>query len=320
MQFRELGRSGLQVAPLAFGGNVFGWTADEATSLSLLDAFVDSGFNLIDTADVYSRWVPGHNGGESEALIGKWLAASGKRDRALIATKVGKDMGGDHIGLSRRWIRQAVEDSLRRLRTDRIDLYQAHDDDAGTPQEETLTAFAELIAEGKVRAIGASNYTAPRLAEALDTSARLGLPRFESLQPLYNLMDRAAYEAELEPLCRAQGLGVINFYGLASGFLTGKYRSEADLSKSTRGARCKAYLTSRGHRVLAVLDAIAQTHQATPAQVALAWQIARPGLTAPIASATSAAQWAELAGAARLRLSTADIQALNEASTEPGAT
>lgn len=316
MQLRELGRSGLQVAPLAFGGNVFGWTADQATSFSLLDAFVDSGFNLIDTADVYSRWVPGHSGGESETLIGKWLAASGKRDRVLIATKVGKDMGGNHIGLSRRWIRQAVDDSLRRLQTDRIDLYQAHDDDSGTPLEETLGAFAELIAEGKVRAIGASNYTAARLAQALNTSARLGLPRYESLQPLYNLMDRAAYESELEPLCRAQGLGVINFYGLASGFLTGKYRSEADLSKSPRGAGCKRYLTERGYRVLAALDGVASTHRATPAQVALAWQIARPGLTAPIVSATSPAQWAELTGAARLQLSAPDIQALNDASAE----
>jgi aryl-alcohol dehydrogenase-like predicted oxidoreductase len=316
MQFRELGRSGLRVAPLAFGGNVFGWTADEAASFSLLDAFVDGGFNLIDTADVYSRWAPGHGGGESETVIGKWLAAGGKRDRVLIATKVGMDMGGDHVGLSRRWIRQAVEDSLRRLQTDHIDLYQAHSDDSGTPLEETLAAFSELIAAGKVRAIGASNYTAPRLSEALATSARLGVPRYESLQPLYNLMDRAAYETELEPLCRAQGLGVINYYGLASGFLTGKYRSEADLAKSPRGPGCKRYLNARGHRVLAALDGAAQLHNATLAQVALAWQIARPGLTAPIASATSTAQWAELAGAARLTLSAADIRALNDASEE----
>ena len=315
---RELGRSGLKVAPLAFGGNVFGWTADKAKSFALLDAFVDSGFNLIDTADVYSRWVPGHTGGESETIIGEWLAASGQRDKVLIATKVGKDMGGDHIGLSRRWIRQSVEDSLRRLRTDRIDLYQSHDDDANTPLEETLAAYAELIAEGKVRAIGASNYSAPRLAEALATSARLGLPRYESLQPQYNLMDRAVYEAELEPLCRAQGVGVINFYGLAKGFLTGKYRSAADLTKSPRGAGCKGYLTERGHRVLAALDDVAQAHQATLAQVALAWQIARPGLTAPIASATSVAQWTELAGAARLQLSAAEVQRLNAASAEPG--
>ena len=319
LKLRELGRSGLQVAPLVFGGNVFGWTADEATSFALLDAFVDSGFNLIDTADVYSRWVPGHRGGESETLIGKWLARSGKRQHVLIATKVGKDMGGGHIGLSRRWIRQAVDDSLRRLQTDHIDLYQSHDDDTYTPLEETLAAYAELIAEGKVRAMGASNYTAPRLAAALDTSARLGLPRYESLQPLYNLMDRAAYEAELEPLCQAQGLGVVNFFGLARGFLTGKYRSAADLGKSPRGAGCKAYLTERGHRVLAALDAVAETHRATPAQVALAWQMARPGLTAPIASATSVAQWHELAAAARLTLSSADITALNTASAEPGA-
>ena len=323
MQLRELGRSGLHIAPLAFGGNVFGWTADKTTSFALLDAFVDSGFNLIDTADVYSRWVPGHTGGESETIIGEWLAAAGnegKRDKVLIATKVGKDMGGDHIGLSRRWIRQAVEDSLRRLRTDRIDLYQSHDDDANTPLEETLGAYAELIAEGKVRAIGASNYSAPRLAEALAVSAQLGLPRYETLQPLYNLMDRAAYEAELEPLCRAQGIGVINFFGLARGFLSGKYRSEADLGKSPRGGGVKGYLTERGQRVLAALDAVAQAKSGTPAQVALAWQIARPGLTAPIASATSVAQWTELAGAARLALSADDIRALDAASAEPGAT
>lgn len=323
MQLRELGRSGLHIAPIAFGGNVFGWTADKATSFALLDAFVDAGFNLIDTADVYSRWVPGHSGGESETIIGEWLSAPGnqaKRDKVLIATKVGKDMGGDHVGLSRRWIRQAVEDSLRRLRTDRIDLYQSHDDDAATPLEETLGAYAELIAEGKVRAIGASNHGAPRLAQALATSARLGLPRYESLQPLYNLMDRAAYEAELEPLCRAEGLGVINFFGLARGFLTGKYRSEADLGKSPRGGGVKGYLTERGQRVLAALDAVAQAHQARPAQVALAWQIARPGLTAPIASATSVAQWAELAGAARLALSADEIRTLDAASAEPGTT
>jgi len=316
MQRRALGRSGLQVAPLAFGGNVFGWTADRATAFSLLDAFVDGGFNLIDTADVYSRWVPGHSGGESETIIGRWLATSGKRDRVLIATKVGKDMGGDHVGLSRRWIRQAVHDSLARLQTDRIDLYQSHDDDAATPLEETLAAFAELMKEGKVRAIGASNHSASRLAEALATSERLGLPRYESLQPLYNLMDRAAYEAELEPLCRAEQLGVINFYGLARGFLSGKYRSEADLAKSTRGAGIKGYLNARGHRVLAALDDAAQAHHATPAQVALAWQIARPGLTAPICSATSTAQWAELAGAARLVLAPATLAALDAASAE----
>jgi aryl-alcohol dehydrogenase-like predicted oxidoreductase len=311
---RPLGRSGLQIAPLVFGGNVFGWTADENTSFSLLDAFVDAGFNLIDTADVYSRWVPGHSGGESESVIGRWLKASGKRERVLVATKVGKDMGDGKTGLSRRWIRQAVEDSLRRLQTDRIDLYQSHDDDVNTPMEESLAAFGELIKEGKVRAIGASNFSAPRLAEALATSARLGLPRYESLQPLYNLADRAPYEAELEPLCRAEGLGVINFYGLARGFLTGKYRSEADLGKSPRGGGVKGYLNTRGYRILAALDEVADAHHATPAQVALAWQMARPGLTAPIASATSLAQFSELAGAAALQLSAAEMQRLNDAS------
>lgn len=314
MQLRPLGRSGLQVAPIAFGGNVFGWTADEATSHALLDAFVDAGFNLVDTADVYSRWVPGHAGGESESVIGRWLRKSGQRDRVLIATKVGKDMGTGKVGLSRRWIREAVHDSLARLQTDRIDLYQAHDDDRTTPLEETLAAFAELIQEGKVRAIGASNYSAPRLAEALAVSARLGLPRYESLQPLYNLVDRAPYEAELEPLCRAEGIGVINFFGLARGFLTGKYRSEADLGKSPRGAGVKDYLNPRGFAILAALDEVAAAHRSTPAAVALAWQIARNGITAPIASATSVAQWRELAAAAALTLAAADIARLDQAS------
>jgi len=320
---RPLGKSGLNVAPITFGGNVFGWTADEKTSFALLDAFVEGGFNLIDTADVYSRWVPGHTGGESETIIGRWLkagAASGRRDKVLIATKVGKPMGAEgsgRTGLSRRWTREAVHDSLTRLQTDRIDLYQSHDDDKSTPLEETLAAFGELIAEGKVRAIGASNHSAPRLAEALATSARLKLPRYESLQPQYNLMERAGYEAELEPLIRREGLGVINFYGLASGFLTGKYRSEADLGKSPRGGGVKRYLNARGFAVLRALDEVAAAHaaeRATPAQVALAWQIARPGITAPIASATSVAQWQELAGAARLVLQPAEIGALDRAS------
>ncbi|MBL8326986.1 MAG: aldo/keto reductase [Rubrivivax sp.] len=317
---RPLGHSGLQVAPLTFGGNVFGWTADEKTSFALLDAFVAGGFNLIDTADVYSRWAPGHQGGESEATIGRWLRSSGKRNHVLIATKVGKPMGEEgsgRTGLSRRWIRQAVEDSLARLQTDHIDLYQSHDDDAATPLEETLATYAELIREGKVRAIGASNYTAPRLAEALAVSARLNLPRYESLQPHYNLMERAVYEAELEPLVRRENLGVINFFGLARGFLTGKYRSEADLGKSVRGGGVKGYLNDRGFAVLKALDDVAAAHagvRATPAQVALAWQLARPGITAPIVSATSVAQWDEVAGAARLALTAADIAALDRAS------
>ncbi|MCW5610003.1 MAG: aldo/keto reductase [Rubrivivax sp.] len=314
MQQRPLGRSGLFTAPLAFGGNVFGWTADAATSFSLLDAFVDGGFNLIDTADVYSTWVPGHQGGESETVIGQWLAAApSRRDRVLIATKVGKPMPGGK-GLTRAWIRQAVEDSLRRLRTDRIDLYQSHEDDATTPFEETLAAFAELIAEGKVRAIGASNITAPRLAEALATSARLGLPRYETLQPHFNLVERRVFEAELQPLCVEQGLGVINFFGLARGFLTGKYRSEADLAKSPRGGGVKAYLNERGLGILAALDAVAAEAGATPAQVALAWQLAQPGISAPIVSATSVAQWSELAGAATLVLSPAQLERLGAAS------
>jgi aryl-alcohol dehydrogenase-like predicted oxidoreductase len=314
MIMRPLGGTGLQVAPLAFGGNVFGWTADEATSHCLLDAFVEAGFNLVDTADVYSVWAPGHTGGESESVIGRWMKARGTRERIVLATKVGMKLAEGRTGLSRRWIRQAVEDSLRRLQTDRIDLYQAHQDDPDTPLEETLSTFAELIREGKVRAIGASNYTAPRLAEALATSRRLGLPRYETLQPHYNLVERAIYEVELEPLCRSQGLGVINYFGLARGFLTGKYRSEADLSRSVRGAGVKPYLNERGFRILAALDAAAARLAATPAQVALAWQIARPGITAPIASATSLEQWKELARAATLVLDADTVAELDRAS------
>ena len=314
MESRPLGRSGLLVAPLAFGGNVFGWTVDEQTSFALLDAFVDAGFNLIDTADVYSRWVPGHAGGESETIIGRWLQASGKRSRIVLATKAGMEMGPGQSGLSRRYLRSAVEASLRRLQTDHIDLYQSHDDDPATPMDETLGAYAELIREGKVRAIGASNFSAARLALALATSKRLGLPRYETLQPLYNLYDRAAYEAELEPLCRAEGLGVIPYYGLAKGFLTGKYRSAADIGQSPRGAGVKGYLNARGMRILAALDAEAAESRSTPAQVALAWQMARPGLTAPIASATSLAQWQEIKGAASLELSAAAIARLDAAS------
>jgi aryl-alcohol dehydrogenase-like predicted oxidoreductase len=316
MQLQPLGRSGLSVAPLAFGGNVFGWTADDATSFALLDAFVDAGFNLVDTADVYSRWAPGHSGGESEAVIGRWLKATGKRDRIVLATKVGMDLGDGRKGLRPDWIRRAVEDSLRRLQTDRIDLYQAHTDDADTPLEDTLGAFADLIQAGKVRAIGASNHTAARLQQALDTSARLNLPRYETLQPLFNLMDRAPYEAELQALCVREGLAVINFYGLARGFLTGKYRGEADLAQSPRGAGVKsAYFNDRGWRVLAALDAVAARTGATPAQLALAWQLQQPGVVAPIASATSLAQLRELIPAATLSLRDEDLAALTAAST-----
>ena len=314
MIFRELGKSGLHVAPLAFGGNVFGWTADEATSFSLLDAFVDAGLNLIDTADVYSRWAPGHKGGESETVLGKWLKKSKKRNRVVIATKVGMEMGPDRKGLSKKYIRRAVDESLKRLQVDTIDLYQSHIDDADTPLEETLETYARLIEAGKVRAIGASNYTAARLAEALELSRTQGLPRYETLQPQYNLMERAGYEDELEPLCRKEGLGVISFFGLARGFLSGKYRSEADLAKSPRGDGVKAYLNPRGMGVLAALDAIAAVHHAAPASVALACLMARPGLTAPIASATSLAQFEQLAQATRLELDAGTIARLDQAS------
>lgn len=314
MEYRELGRSGLQVSRLCLGGNVFGWTADEATSFSLLDAWVDAGMNFVDTADVYSRWAAGHHGGESETVIGKWLKRSGKRDQVVIATKVGKDMGDGRVGLGGDYIRRAVEASLQRLQTDVIDLYQSHDDDPNTPLEETLGAYADLIAAGKVRAIGASNHSAARLSEALAVSAKRGLPRYESLQPLYNLVERPAFEAELEAVCVKNGLGVINFYALASGFLTGKYRSEADLGKSARGQGVKKYLNERGLRVLAALDAVAERLNATPAQVALAWQIARPSITAPIASATSLAQLNGLVAAARLRLDADAIRAIDAAS------
>jgi aryl-alcohol dehydrogenase-like predicted oxidoreductase len=311
---RPLGRSGIDLPPIVFGGNVFGWTADEATSFALLDALLDAGLNAIDTADVYSRWVPGHAGGESETVIGNWLASRGVRDRVVIATKVGMDLGDGRSGLARAWIVRAVEDSLRRLQTDYIDLYQAHTDDASTPLEETLAAFGSLIQAGKVRAIGASNYTAPRLREALEVSAREGLPRYESLQPHYNLIERAIYEDALEPLCVAEGIGVINYFALAAGFLTGKYRSEADLAQSPRGQGVAKYLDARGRRILAALDAAATATGATPGEIAIAWLIARPSITAPIASATSIAQLHDLVAAAQLQLDASTVAALDRAS------
>jgi len=315
MKLRPLGRSGLQVSPLCLGGNVFGWTIDEATSFTILDAWLDAGMNFVDTADVYSIWAPGHAGGESETIVGKWLKRSGKRDRVVLATKVGKPMGEGKSGLSKAYVRSAVEASLERLQTDVIDLYQSHDDDAATPLEETMGAFADLITEGKVRAIGASNYTAPRLLAALDTSARLGLPRYESLQPLFNLIDRAPYEDGLESVCVEHGIGVINFYGLAAGFLTGKYRSEADVTKSARGANTvKKYLNPRGLAVLGALDAVSANIGATQGQIALAWQMARPGITAPIVSATSLMQLEEIVGATRLKLDTPSTELLDRVS------
>jgi aryl-alcohol dehydrogenase-like predicted oxidoreductase len=315
---RPLGRSSLSIAPLMFGGNVFGWTIDKATSFALLDAFVDAGFNAIDTADMYSIWVPGHQGGESETIIGEWLKARGGRDKVVIATKLGMDLGGGRTGLSKAWMTRAIDASLTRLQTDYVDLYQAHRDDKETPLEETLEGFADLIAAGKVRVIGASNYDAPRFKEALDTSKRLGLPRYETLQPLYNLVERPAYEAELEAVCAAEDVSVIPYYSLASGFLTGKYRSEADLSKSPRGGGLKQYLNARGLGVLAALDDAASRHGATPAQVALAWLMAQPTIAAPIASATSLDQLSDILAAAKLDLSPADLAQLNEASQTDG--
>ncbi len=317
LPLRELGRSGLMVSPLCFGGNVFGWTVDEATSFSLLDAWLDAGFNFVDTADVYSAWAPRHVGGESETVIGKWFKTSGKRNRVVLATKVGKPMGPDQKGLKPAYIRQAVEASLRRLQTDHIDLYQSHDDDVDTPLAETMAAFDGLIKAGKVRAVGASNYSAPRLAAALQASADNGLARYESLQPLFNPIDRAVFEDALQPLCVAQGLGVINFYGLAAGFLTGKYRQPEDAGKSPRGANVVArYLNERGLRVLAGLDAVAARHgvRTTTGQVALAWQMVQPGITAPIASATTLKQLAELVAAAQRVLTAQDLLELTAAS------
>lgn len=316
MTLRPLGRSSLQVAPLAFGGNVFGWSADEPRSFELLDAFVDHGFNLIDTADVYEAWVPGNEGGESETIIGNWLKKSGKRDRVVIATKVGK--WARYPGLSPTNIKEAVEDSLRRLKTDYIDLYQSHEDDAKVPLEESLRAFDDLVKAGKVRVIGASNYSANRLADAVTTSASKSLARYESLQPEYNLMDRSGFEEGLQSLCVKEAIGVISYYSLASGFLSGKYRSEADLQKSkVRGGTVKKYLNARGLRVLAALDTIAASHAATPAQVALAWVIAQPGISAAIASATTVEQLGDLAKSATLALTTDELDSLGRASASP---
>jgi aryl-alcohol dehydrogenase-like predicted oxidoreductase len=310
---RPLGRSGIQVQPLALGSNVFGWNVDEATSFVLLDAFVDAGFDLIDTADVYSAWVPGNHGGESETIIGKWLAQRGRREDVVIATKVGK--WARHKGLAPATIQAAAEESLQRLQVDTIDLYFAHEDDPSVPLADTLGAFARLIEQGKVRAIGASNYSAARLAEALDISAKFDLPRYEVLQPEYSLVARKGYEAELEPLIRERQIGVIGYAALASGFLTGKYRSEDDLGKSAaRAGSVGKYLNGHGLRILAALDDIARRHAATPAQTALAWLIARDGLTAPIASATRTGQVEELVGATKLRLDAGDIERLDQVS------
>ena len=315
MEQRRLGSSSLSIPPLVFGSNVFGWSADEGTSFRLLDMLAEAGLTAIDTADVYSRWVPGHQGGESETIIGRWLGKRGKRDDLTIMTKVGMEMPGRGKGLSPAWIRQSIEDSLKRLQTDYVDLYQAHQDDPATPLPETLSAFADLIQSGKVRAIGASNYSAPRLDEALATSRANNLPAYVSLQPHYNLLERPLFEDALEAVCQRHQLGVIPYYSLASGFLTGKYRSTADLSKSSaRGRAAAKYLEGKGPKVLAALDQVAGETAATPAQVALAWMMARPSITAPIASASKPEQLDDLVKAARLKLSSAQIASLNAAS------
>ena len=314
MKRRPLGRTGFDVAPLAFGGNVFGWTVDERTSFALLDAFVDAGFNLIDTADSYSRWAPGHAGGESESIIGRWIARRGHHDDVVVATKVGSDMGLGRKCLRRDYVLQAAEQSLRRLGVETIDLYQSHWDDETTPFAETLDAYARLIEQGKVRAIGASNLGAERLQQALDAGGRDGLPRYRTLQPLYNLYDRDVFEGPLAELCIREDLGVIPYFSLAAGFLTGKYRAKADFAKCARGPGMDKFLNARGLRILDALDQTAQRVGATPAQVALAWLMARPGVTAPIASATSLAQLRELVAATRLALDDEAMRVLDAAS------
>ena len=314
MDKRRLGRSDIHIAPLMLGGNVFGWNVDEATSFTLLDAFVDAGFNAIDTADSYSRWIKGHQGGESETVIGNWLKASGKRTKVVIATKVGSDMGEGKT-VRRDYVLRAAEACLRRLQIDCIDLLQTHFDDEVTRPEETMAAYAQLIAQGKVRAVGTSNMSRSRLQASLAASKKLGIPRYESLQPNYNLYDRVDFESQYAPICRAEDIGVIPYYSLAGGFLTGKYRSVEDAARNrARGGKVKGYFDARGMRILKALDAVAARHSATPAQVPLAWLIVQPTVTAPIASATSLAQLNDIMRAPRLKLTAEDMAALNGAS------
>lgn len=314
MQLRPLGKTGLSIAPLVFGGNVFGWTADEKTSFDLLDAFTGAGFNAIDTADAYSRWVPGNEGGESETIIGKWLKRSGiARDKVVIITKVGSDMGQGRRDLRKAWIIEEVENSLRRLQTDHIDLYLSHWPDPETPYEETLEAHAGLAKAGKVRAFGASNLDAGQLQASFEAADRAGLPRYGALQPEYNLYDRAGFEGPLADLCRKEDIGVITYYSLASGFLSGKYRSKADTEGKARGGGVARYLDDKGLRILAALDSVSAETGAAPAEIALAWLMAKPAVTAPIASATSLAQLASLTKAATLTLSADQMAALDRA-------
>jgi aryl-alcohol dehydrogenase-like predicted oxidoreductase len=313
MEKRLLGKTGISVPAIMLGGNVFGWTLDEASSFRILDTAFDAGLTFIDTADIYSTWVAGHTGGESETIIGKWLARTGKRNQVTIATKVGMDMGGGKTGLAAKYMERAVEDSLRRLQTDRIDLYQSHQDDPSVPLEETLGAFDAMVKNGKVRFIGASNYSAARLREAMETSQRDGLVSYSTLQPQYNMMEREPYESDLASIALQYGLGVIPYYSLAAGFLTGKYRSEADLAGKARGGGVKKYLNDRGRRVLAALDTVAKEYGSTPARVALAWLMTRPGVVAPIASATSTEHVKDLAAATELELAQDAVELLTAA-------
>lgn len=315
MDYRKLGNSDLLVSPITFGGNVFGWTIDEKTSFEILDEFVGAGFNFIDTADVYSRWKPGNQGGESEAIIGKWMKDRNNREDIILSTKVGSDMG-EGKSLKKAYILKAIDASLKRLQTDYVDLYFSHFDDEATPVQETLEAYDELIKAGKVRWIGASNFSKERLVESLETSKKLNLPKYQVFQPEYNLYNRAKFEQEYEQVVLENQLGVTNYYALASGFLSGKYRSEADLNKSQRGGGVKDFLNDRGFKILKALDDVSEQYNATQASVAIAWLIARPSITAPIASVTSTAQLKDLVAAATLQLSNDDIDILDNASAE----
>lgn len=311
MKMRALGRTGIQIAPLVLGGNVFGWTADETTSFAVLDSFAEAGCNAVDTADVYSSWAPGNKGGESETIIGKWMKARGNRNQLVVITKVGSDMGGGRKGLGAAYIEKAVDASLQRLGIETIDLYLSHWPDAATPYAETLGAYEKLLQKGKVRAVGASNLDANQLREALTTARERKLPRYAVLQPEYNLYDRSGFEGALQDLCIKEEIGVITYFGLAKGFLTGKYREKSDLAQSQRGEDVADYMNPRGMQILEALDQVAKRHNARPAEVALAWVMAQPGVTAPIASATSVEQVRSLVRAASLNLEVADLALLN---------
>jgi aryl-alcohol dehydrogenase-like predicted oxidoreductase len=314
MKTHKLGKTGIEISPLIFGGNIFGWTVDQPKSFQLLDAFADAGFNAIDTADTYSRWAPGHKGGESERIIGEWMKRNGNRKKVIVATKVGMDMGEFGKGLSKSHILRSAEESLKRLQTDYIDLYQSHADDPDTPFEETLGAYAELIKQGKVRAIGASNHTAERLAAALEVSRKTGLPAYQTLQPNYSLVERPEYEINLQPLCEKESLGVISYFPLAAGFLTGKYRSEKDVDGKPRARNVSKYLNERGFKVLAALDQVSKKYNATPARVSLAWVQSRPGISAPIVSATNLDQLKDLIASVEVVMDSESIALLNQAS------